>query len=76
MTFVPLPDQIAARLAPVPVARLAYTLSEAAVVTGLSVSSLRRRAAEGALRLIRVGGRTLVPADSLRRLVGLDQPQT
>lgn len=76
MPFIPLPNEIAARMAPVPVGRLSYTLTEAASVTGLSVSTLRRRAAEGALRLVRVGGRTLVPADALHRLVGLDQPQT
>jgi hypothetical protein len=55
------------------VERLTYTLGEAASATGLSVNTLRRRAAEGRLRLIKCSGRTLVCAASLRRLVGLDQ---
>ncbi|MDW8399102.1 MAG: excisionase family DNA-binding protein [Acetobacteraceae bacterium] len=76
MPFIPIPNEVAARLAPIPFGRLTYTLDEAAAVTGLSTSTLRRRAAEGALRLVRVGGRTLVPADALHRLVGIDQPET
>jgi hypothetical protein len=32
--------------------------------------TLRRRAREGLLRLVRVGSRTLVVGDSLRRLLG------
>jgi excisionase family DNA binding protein len=50
--------------------RLSYTLQEACAVTGLSESTLRRRAKEGQLRLHRVGGRVVIPADELRRLVG------
>jgi hypothetical protein len=49
----------------------AYTLPDATVVTGLSVATLRRRAKEGRLRLLQVGGRTLVEAASLRALLGL-----
>lgn len=50
--------------------RLSYTLQEACAVTGLSESILRRRAKEGQLRLHRVGGRVLIPAGELQRLVG------
>jgi excisionase family DNA binding protein len=50
---------------------LAYSLNDAAQLSGLSRATLRRRAAEGALRLVRVGGRTLVPADSLKRLLDI-----
>ena len=58
------------RPAPLPGA-LTYTLPDAARLSGLSVATLRRRAADGTLRLIRVGGRTLVPGDSLRAMLGV-----
>ncbi len=45
------------------------TLSNAAAISGLSVSTLRRHAAKGSLRLIKLGGRTLVDTASLRRLL-------
>jgi excisionase family DNA binding protein len=51
---------------------LTYTLSDAATVSGLSKSTLYRRAAEGRLHMVRVGGRRLVSAASLRALVGVD----
>jgi hypothetical protein len=47
-----------------------FTLPGAAALSGLSVATLRRRAKEGSLRLVRVGSRTLVAGDSLRRLLG------
>ncbi|WP_237214205.1 helix-turn-helix domain-containing protein [Falsiroseomonas oryziterrae] len=56
------------RPAPLPNA-ITYTLPDAARISGLSQATLRRRAAEGALRLFRVGGRTLVNGDSLRALL-------
>ena len=49
---------------------LAYTLDRAAAACGLSRSSLYRHAAAGRLKMVRVGGRTLVTAASLRALVG------
>lgn len=49
---------------------LTYTLAAAAAVSGLSRSTLYRHAAAGRLRLVRVGGRTLVDAASLRVLIG------
>lgn len=52
---------------------LAFTLHDAARISGLSQATLRRRAAEGRLRLLRVGGRTLVAGDSLRALLGLEE---
>jgi hypothetical protein len=51
---------------------LSYTLPDAARLSGLSVSTLRRRAADGALRLFRCGGRTLADGASLRRLLGTE----
>jgi excisionase family DNA binding protein len=48
---------------------LAYTMESASVACGLSRSTLYRHAKEGRLRLLRVGGRTLVDAASLRALL-------
>lgn len=66
-----LPDDLAPRLPPIPGGRLAYRLAEAAAITGLSVSTLRRMAARGELRLIKAGRLTLIPATDLRRICGL-----
>ena len=52
---------------------LTHTLNDAAQITGLSRSTLYRHAASGRLRLVKVGGRTLVDAASLRALVGAAQ---
>ena len=49
---------------------LAYTLNAATAACGLSRSTLYRHAAAGRLRLVKVGGRTLVDAASLRALIG------
>lgn len=51
---------------------LTHTMTDASSVTGLSRSTLYRHAAAGKLRLVKVGGRTLVDAASLRALVGAD----
>lgn len=57
------------RPAPLPTA-ITYTLYDAARISGLSPMTLRRRAAAGALRVFRCGGRTLVNGDSLRAMLG------
>jgi excisionase family DNA binding protein len=54
---------------PVPT-QLTHTINDAAHIVGLSRSTLYRHAAAGRLRLVKVGGRTLVDASSLRALVG------
>ena len=51
---------------------LTFTLPTASAISGLNVATLRRRAKEGSLRLVRVGSRTLVNGDSLRRLLGVE----
>jgi hypothetical protein len=56
---------------PPPASALTFTLQDASQVSGLSVSTLRRRAADGSLRLVRVGCRTLVDGASLRALLGI-----
>lgn len=53
---------------PVPSLRT-LTLQQASAATGLSISTLRRHAVAGRLELVRVGGRTLVRATSLARLI-------
>lgn len=46
--------------------KVAYSLKEAVAATSLSKSTLYKYIANKRLRVIRVGGRTLVPAESLR----------
>lgn len=48
----------------------AFNLNDAAAMTGLSVATIRRREKDGMIEFVRVGGRTLVKGDSLRRMVG------
>jgi hypothetical protein len=50
---------------------LAYDLQTAARLSGLSPATLRRRSAEGVLRTIRVCGKRLVDAKSLREMLGI-----
>ncbi|MFC4625527.1 helix-turn-helix domain-containing protein [Daeguia caeni] len=55
------------------VQRLAYTLEDAGeLLGGLSRNSFYRLNAAGKLRLIKVGGRTLVPHSEIVRLLGGD----
>lgn len=51
-------------------ARMSYSLTEAADLSGLSVRSIQRRIAAGDLPVTRVGRRVLVPRESLEALVG------
>lgn len=51
---------------------ITYTLQDAARLSGLSVPTLRRRAAAGELRLLRSGGRRLADGASLRRMLGAE----
>ena len=54
---------------PHPTEPLAVGLDEAARLIGLSPITLRRRAKNGSLPLVRLGRRTLVRLDDLRRLL-------
>ncbi len=65
---MPIPTKPPSRPADVP-EPLAHTLPEAARITGLSISTLRRHWKRGALECPLVGGRRLVDARSLRRLI-------
>lgn len=51
------------------IAPLAYRMKDASRVSGVSKSKLYQLAADGRLKLSRVGGRTLVPHAELQRLI-------
>ncbi|MFK5598329.1 excisionase family DNA-binding protein [Methylobacterium sp. HMF5984] len=54
--------------------KLAYTVPQALYVTGLGRTTIYALIAERKLRTIKVGSRTLIPADSLRGyLASLEQ---
>jgi hypothetical protein len=62
------------KLRPTPASHaLAYTWTGGAEMVELSVATLRRRAKEGLLETVRVGGRTLIKGPSLRRMCGADE---
>ena len=48
---------------------LAYSIKDASIVSSLGRTTLYAHINAGRLRAIRVGGRTLIPADSLRGLI-------
>lgn len=48
---------------------LAYSIKQASEVSSLGKTTLYRHASRGNLRLVRVGGRTIIPADSLHALL-------
>lgn len=50
----------------VPREKLTFTLKEAAQALGVSKSTLYKALAEGKLSAIKLGNRTLIPADALR----------
>lgn len=57
-----------------PTEKLAYTVPEALYATGLGRTTLYALIAERKLRTLKVGTRTLIPADSLRGyLASLEQ---
>lgn len=49
--------------------RIGYTIREAATVSSLGRSTLYEHINAGRLRVTRVGGRTIVPAEALRALI-------
>lgn len=51
---------------------LAYSIKEACAASSLGRTSIYAHIAAGRLRAIRVGGRTVIPADSLRALLSGD----
>ena len=51
-------------------AKIAYSIREACQASSLGRTTLCGQIAAGRLRAIRIGGRTVIPADSLHALVG------
>lgn len=49
--------------------KLAYSIREAVTATSLSKTTLYAKIAANELRAVRVGGRTVIPADSLHALI-------
>ena len=51
--------------------KLAYSITQACAASSLGKTTIYAHIAAGRLRAIHVGGRTLIPADSLRALCGI-----
>lgn len=49
--------------------KLAYSIPEACAATSLGRTSIYAHISAGRLRAVRVGGRTVIPADSLQALL-------
>jgi excisionase family DNA binding protein len=52
--------------------RAAWRVNEAAFKLGLSRATIYKMASGGKLRLIKIGGRTLIPDAEIKRLIGSD----
>lgn len=49
--------------------KVGYSIRQAVQATSLSKSTIYNHIAAGRLRAVRVGGRTIIPADALRTLI-------
>lgn len=49
--------------------KLGYSIREACLASSLGKTTLYAHIGAGRLRAIRIGGRTVIPADSLRALI-------
>lgn len=49
--------------------KMAYSIREACAASSLSRSTLYSQISSGKLRVVRIGGRTIVPAEALRALL-------
>ena len=54
--------------------KIAYSIKEACETSSLGRTTLYRHIRNKCLRAIRVGGRTVIPADSLHALLGVPDP--
>lgn len=54
--------------------KIAYSIKEACETSSLSRTTLYKHIRNKRLRVVRVGGRTVIPADSLYALVGVPLP--
>lgn len=55
--------------------KLAYSVKEACLASSLGKTTLYSHIAAKRLRAVRIGGRTVIPADSLHALIAGDQPK-
>jgi excisionase family DNA binding protein len=53
--------------------KLSYSILEACTATSLSRTTIYKHIAAGRLRVTRIGGRTVIPTESLHALVGVGQ---
>jgi len=53
-----------------PIERVSYSISQAVHATSLGKTTLYKLISDGTLRATRVGGRTVIPAESLLSLIG------
>ena len=51
--------------------KLAFSIREACSASSLGRTTIYKHIATGRLQAVRVGGRTVIPAESLRALVGV-----
>jgi len=49
--------------------KIGYSIREAVAATSLGRTTLYARIADGTLRAVRVGGRTIIPAEALHALI-------
>lgn len=50
--------------------KLAYSIKEACKATSLSRTTIYAHIAAGRLSVVRIGGRTIIPVESLNALIG------
>lgn len=50
--------------------KIAYSIKEACAASSLGRTTIYTHIAEGRLRAVRIGGRTVIPAPSLHALLG------
>lgn len=62
----PVPQPVAAPPRELPPEKLTFTMKEASVALGVGKTTLYAAIAEGRLAAVKLGNRTLIPADSLR----------
>lgn len=49
--------------------KIAYSIKEACKASSLGRTTVYARIADGSLRAVRIGGRTVIPAESLHALI-------
>jgi excisionase family DNA binding protein len=54
--------------------RISYRIDEAVEMTGIGRTTMYKLVSDGKLRVVRVGGCTLIPADELKALLAPERP--